>query len=280
MQFYWNRIRFLMLGICCLVLGVAVVQTHLVHGQHAFVPQETRLDLRPLLAKPVLSSEDCRALFRQTGLGPAAVAELRAKGPSGNAAILDYQDAVFSPGEIDCQPLVGGITREDQRLDASAPPFASLRPGDILVTLSTHSFGWKHGHAALVLDSDTALESLTLGTASVVTQTADWLRYSNYAVLRVKDLSAAVARAVAAAAFADLQDLPYRLHAGLLGDKVRPGGVTAVQCAYLVWYAWQRFGVDLDGNGGRLVTPRDFLRSDKLEVVQVFGLDLGSDPSA
>lgn len=266
-------IRFFMALVCCLALGVAAAQTHLLHGRHPFVPQDARLDLRALLEKPALSAEDQRTLLRQTGLGPAALQELRTKSAAGNAAILDYQDAFFTAAELDCQPLVGGITREDRRLGGSAPPFASLRPGDILVTLSTHSFGWKHGHAALVLDRDTALESLTLGTASLVTQTADWLRYSNYAVLRVKNLSAAAGQAVAAAALSDLQGIPYGLRAGLLGDKAPSGGAAAVQCAYLVWYAWQRFGVDLDGDGGRLVTPQDFLRSDKLELVQVYGMD-------
>jgi len=38
-----------------------------------------------------------------------------------------------------------------------------------------------------------------------------------------------------------------------------------------VWYAYNKFGVDLDSNGGMLAMVRDIALSDKAEVVQSFG---------
>lgn len=46
-----------------------------------------------------------------------------------------------------------------------------------------------------------------------------------------------------------------------------------MQCAYLVWYAWNHFGYDLDSDGGHFVTSADLLHSDLLEVVQVYAME-------
>ena len=40
-----------------------------------------------------------------------------------------------------------------------------------------------------------------------------------------------------------------------------------------MWYAYNAFGVDLDSNGGLVVTPRNIANSPLVEVVQVFGID-------
>ena len=61
-----------------------------------------------------------------------------------------------------------------------------------------------------------------------------------------------------------LYDIPYHLSAGFIGEKApdttKP--YFGMQCAYLVWYAWNHFGYDLDSDGGRLVTSADLLHSD------------------
>ena len=43
-------------------------------------------------------------------------------------------------------------------------------------------------------------------------------------------------------------------------------------CAHLVWYAYRSYGYDLDGDGGRIVTPKDLSKSSLLEPVQVVGV--------
>jgi hypothetical protein len=72
-----------------------------------------------------------------------------------------------------------------------------------------------------------------------------------------------------------LYDIPYHLSAGFIGEKAPDATEPyfGMQCAYLVWYAWNHFGYDLDSDGGRLVTSADLLHSDLLEVVQVYGME-------
>ena len=68
--------------------------------------------------------------------------------------------------------------------------------------------------------------------------------------------------------------VPYHLSAGFIGAKAPETDAPyfGVHCAYLVWYAWNHFGYDLDSDGGRLVTASDLLHSDLLEVVQLYGM--------
>ena len=72
---------------------------------------------------------------------------------------------------------------------------------------------------------------------------------------------------VAAYARKVLVGIPYRLGAGMVGDKDMNGRFWGTQCAHIVWAAYERMGYDVDGDGGWLVTPSDFLESGWLEVV-------------
>ena len=67
--------------------------------------------------------------------------------------------------------------------------------------------------------------------------------------------------------------IPYRLTTGILSKKYKKT-LTQSQCAHFVWYAYKKFGIDLDSNGGGLVKPQDIALSDKVDVVQVYGFDL------
>ena len=81
---------------------------------------------------------------------------------------------------------------------------------------------------------------------------------------------------VKAYALAHLKGVPYHLSAGFLGKKAPDVNASyfGLQCAYLVWYAWNAFGYDVDADGGRLVTASDILYSDCVEIVQCYGLDI------
>ncbi len=71
-----------------------------------------------------------------------------------------------------------------------------------------------------------------------------------------------------------LNDIPYRLTAGLFGEKYsEPGALAGTHCAHLVWEAYRMAGFDLDSDGGRLVTAKDIANSPLLEIVQIFGVD-------
>lgn len=182
-------------------------------------------------------------------------------------------------GATECVPLLGMFTMEDQ-LKEGKHELTQLQPGDILITLSTHSMGWRHGHAGLVIDEYTVLESVTLGTCSELCSTKHWEKYSNCVVLRIKGITPEEQKAVAQYAMENLVDIRYRLLAGVIGDKApgADGKNFGVQCGYLVWYAWYQMGYDLDSDGGKLVTVHDLLHSDQLEVIQIFGMDDNRNP--
>lgn len=164
-----------------------------------------------------------------------------------------------------CRPI-SLFTREEllTRRTHTLPP---LENGDILLTFSTHTFGWRHGHAGLVVDAEQGLvlEAQQLGSPSSLAQAEHWSRYPTLQVLRLKDADSEVRQAAAAYAAGSLAGLPYRLSSGLL--PARGEEIASVQCAYLVWCAYSRQGWDLDGDGGRLVTVADLASSPLLERI-------------
>lgn len=176
---------------------------------------------------------------------------------------------------VECIKLLGWFTMEDRVSQEDATPPRNLQAGDILVTLSTHSLGWRHGHVGLVLDTERVLECVTLGEKSHIVKTKHWGTYSNYVVLRVRGVTEEERHQVAEYAKTYLCNVPYQLTAGLFGEKAPEvdNENFGMQCAYLAWYAWNHFGYDLDGDGGRIVTAQDLLQSEKVEVVESLGMD-------
>lgn len=234
------------------------------HRTGYFVPDYDRI--------PLGEEYDYRAIFLQTGLGRPAVDKLLSTGDFDT--ILAAQDAFFRPPKSKCTPLLGWFTRED-RLELPGTPLVDLQPGDILITLSAHTAGWRHGHAGLVIQDGTTLESIVLGTDSTLASSAHWHTYSNYAVLRLKNVTPELQQQIVDYSLENLLGVPYRLTSGLLFSKAPAPdeGYFGLYCSYLAWYAWNQFGYDLDSDGGRLVTAYDLLHSDLLEVVQLYGMD-------
>ena len=188
--------------------------------------------------------------------------------------ILEAQETFFNPPNPKCNDMFSFFVKED-RMDETGVDFVDLQPGDILLSLSTHSFGWRHGHAGLVIDDESVLESEVIGTKSKINPLYHFGTYSNYAVLRIKDVTPKQQEEVVAFAKENLQDVWYSVAAGFVGDKAPSceSDDFRVQCAYLVWYAYNYFGYDLDSDGGCLVSTYDILHSDKLEIVQIFGMN-------
>lgn len=254
-------------------------QAFFAHRYGNFTPEYNKIEITYILDKDKLQKQDYETLLLQTGLGKSAIDYLIENDNNYRNTIKQYQNYFFDQKHIKCEPLLGIFTREDILLNDKSQeieiPFIDIRPGDVIVTTSTHSAGWRHGHSALVLGKGRTLESTVLGSNSVVSKLSDWQRYSNFAVLRVKNSTKGYGLSVAEYAYNNLVDIPYRLTSGLWGDKAKmlTAPTFGLQCGYLVWYAWQANGVDLDSDGGRLVTPNDILHSQQLEVVQLFGMD-------
>lgn len=166
-----------------------------------------------------------------------------------------------------------GIIKEEYASDASGrmrmvQDFSDLEDGDILVTDSTYCFIYRHGHAAIVVDAEQGitLEAYGIGTKSELSRVSEWRRYPHMLVLRL-DAPKEVRSAIADYAKEKLLGVPYRLTTGMIGDKDMRGKYWGTQCAHLVWAAFYEFGYDIDGDGGWLVSPEDFVKSSHLYQV-------------
>ena len=153
-------------------------------------------------------------------------------------------------------------------------PLAPLCDGDILYTPNTHTLDWRHGHTAIVTDAKKGiiLEHMSIGNTTVLSCSKKWGSYPAFAVLRYPDEK--TAKKAADFAKEKLTDVPYSIFAGLIEkDKSKNDEISSSHCSHIVWQAYKAVGVDLDSNGGRIVTPKDVAKSDKLKLVQIFGLN-------
>ena len=111
---------------------------------------------------------------------------------------------------------------------------------------------------------------MSVGNTAVLSSAQKWGSYPSFVVLRYPDEE----KAKKAAEFAKekLIDVPYSIFAGLLQkDKSKNEAVSSSHCSHIVWQAYKAIGIDIDSNGGRIVTPKDIAKSDKLRLVQIFG---------
>ena len=219
-----------------------------------------------------LSDTDYENILSQTGLGKPAVDKLIRTLKQGE--IQNYYNYYKQNKSFECvrEGLLAYheyITDEEgNRLQNL--PFADLQNGDIIITLSIHSFGWRHGHAAIVTDakSGTTVQAVMMGEESAYGNVSEFSQFPMVAVLRAKDTDAQTRQGIADYA-ANLVGIEYSLFVDMSADTEKFPETT--HCAHLVWHAYNKYGIDIDYNGGETVTPKDILKSDKLEIVQVYG---------
>lgn len=221
------------------------------------------------------TDEEYELIMSQTGLGKSAFDLLVSQGET--RKIEYYRDYFLMDKDYYCY-REGIFACHESIQDSNGefidnPPFADIREGDIIVTLSIHSLGWRHGHAAIVTDAKNGLcvQALMVGEKSDYGYVNTWKDFPMVALLRVKDQSEEKAEEVADFADESLIGLPYSLFSGIFTGRNADKVPYATQCAHLVWYAYYHFGIDISPQGGRIITPYDFLKSEKLEVVQVYG---------
>lgn len=244
------------------------------------VPSYPKLDLAPILEKETANwtDEDYELLSRQTGVLSRAVLEgLTA------SEIEAFQEAFFFEGTVEHEEVAAGLVYHDYLVDEKGQtfyaPIVPLEPGDVLVTSTSHLFGWRHGHAALVLE-DGILQSAVIGTNSDVTSFESgaglpWFRSaSNFMVLRLKGASKEARKAIADAAESCLVGVPYHFTAGIFTPKDQGTDPTDTYCSHLVWQAYKNAGYDIDPDGGPVCTPRDIANSSCFDVIQTYGFDI------
>ena len=219
-----------------------------------------------------LSDGEYQTVFTQTGLGKPALNKLmRSRNYS---EIEKYYNYYMQNKDFECY-REGLFAYHEYITDENGnkiqnPGFADLQNGDIIITLSILTFGWRHGHAAIVTDAKngTTVQAVMMGEQSALGNVGEWSEFPLVAVLRAKDTDVQTRQKIADYAKNNLVGLEYSLFAGFFGEEET---LTQTQCAHLVWYAYNQFRIDVDSTGGETVTPRDILKSDKLEIVQVYG---------
>lgn len=242
-------------------------------------PDYQKTDLAGVVIKDRLTDADYRTIFMQTGLGRDAADKLREQktGESRVAVFEGYQNDFFAKGDYQCRVYVH-IVHDERMVDKDGKikrsfQIADLRDGDILISKSTHSFGWRHGHAAIVTNAakGETMEALLLGNPAILDNTSKWETYTSFIQLRLKNHDEIDAKHIAKYAKKKVLGIQYGL---LTGIPVKaPDDIKKTQCAHLVWYPYEQFGYDLDSDGSWLVTPKDITGSDLLEVVQVYGVN-------
>lgn len=213
-----------------------------------------------------ISLQEENFLFYQTGLGRVGVEGVRKQCDSFSEFLEELQtyQKQFFKGD-------------------NEKKIVELKTGDVLVSMSQRLCYYPHGHAAIVIDGEknTILEARSYQAGSCVCTLSKWAKLSSFAVLRLKEevVRSFVEQGVenpakSAALYADenLEGLKYSLLKDIRYNDENPPQYT--QCAHLVWYAYYAVGLDIDKNRGLIVRPKDFLKSDVFDVVQIFGMDL------
>lgn len=242
-----------------------------------WAPDYARTDISANLEKDKLSENDYETLLKQTGLGRSVVDNLLATGEE--RTLYWIQNQFFSI-PLHIWEKNSPISREESVVDNSGNYVAGtniplLEDGDILITQNSFTFGWRHGHAAIVVDAKKrqTLESAVLGEDSDIQNVDKWENYPSFLVLRLKNTSVDERRTIAQEAITRLHRVPYGFGEGIWSAKHPDNKVKETHCAHLVWEAYRHFGYDLDSNGGRIVTPRNVANSPLLELIQVYGMN-------
>lgn len=235
------------------------------------LPSYAKEDITHIIDDKNASDSDMEFVFEQTGVCPQIARELIKSYDT--EMLLTLNERYFKEPENKRNYIFFPLTAEETNT-SSCTPLVPLKDGDILVTFNTHTCDWRHGHAAIVTDAENGeiLEHLSIGNVSDLGYARQWGRYPSFAVLRYPDEE--LAAKAAAYARESLVGVDYNILAGVVKkDKSDEAIPSSSHCSHIVWQAYKSQGVDIDIDKGMIVTPHDIAMSDKLCVVQIFGLD-------
>ena len=264
-------------AVCALIIGILTLIC--ASGQIAYEVAETfecwrpdyeKVDISPILDKEQLTDDDYTLLYAQTGLTKLGIDRALEKGSSGKKRILYIQDDYFEKHTVKHKKFAPYICFCQIEKHISN---IYLEEGDVVVDASTQLIGWRMGHSGLVTRTygvtGDVLQAAAIGTVSDIGDIDTFTNSPAFMVLSPK-VDKEIKQQVVKYAKENLLGISYDPFRGLFSSKNK---ITTTQCAHLVWYAYKQFGVDIDGNGGGLVTPQDFANSSNMEVVQVFGFN-------
>ncbi len=265
------RIIAAILAICIIIPSLLEIGTLLVGALwRPWTPDYEKASIEHVLEKEELTREDYDMLFKQTGLSQTGVDGLIASGRKYD--ILEIQEAFFCGVDYYYDvfaPFTGLFKTNDGNYC-----FAALENGDILFCPGSYFSFFKLGHISIVTDSRFRIVAEAQGYENdyEFVYAGDFLASPAYMILRPKaDLY--TREAAAAYTKTELYDTKYAITSGILTPKF-PESLEYTHCSHMIWYVYQRLGIDLDENGGIVVTPEDIANSKNVEIVQVFGIDI------
>ena len=255
------------------VMGIISVVT--LHNNAYFSPDYKKIDLAPILTKQTFSEEDYKTIFYQTGLGKYAIDSIR-NDDDFVERIEAFQAQFFKRNYTKCvrEAITTNMEYNVSKAGYQVKGFEifDVVPGYVLIMESSHSFGWRHGHAGIVISRTKTVEAPIIGEPSMVYDLSTWQYYPNFIMLRLKDADDAALKKIAEGAKKNLTGVVYSPLAGVFKKDTGPRP-ESVQCAHLVWQAFYNFDIDIDSDGGNIVTVNDIKNSDKFEIVQIYGYD-------
>lgn len=253
--------------------GILSVVT--LHNNAFFSPNYEKIDIIPILKKSVFNEEDYKTLFYQTGLGKSAINEIKDDEDFINR-VLSFQENFFKTNNVECvrEAITTCMEYSVSETGAYIKAFEifDVKPGYVIIMEASHSFGWRHGHAGLIIDENSVLEAPIIFEPATIYSLSSWEYYPNFMMLRLKDATDEQLKEIAKDAKEDLLGITYSPLAGVF-NKEQGNVPKTVQCAYLVWYAFYKQGINIDKNGDSIVTVQNIKNSDMFEVVQIYGYD-------
>ncbi len=255
------------------MLSFLIIQGVLIYLNPRYVPSVEAIDLTPILTKENLTEEDYALLFEQTGLTQPVIEEL-ATLPNFMDKMLTFQKDYLNDISVVPEFLPPITISEALRNNTGGTAGFTLAPyhnGYILLTKSTYTMNWRHGHAGIVIDEvrGITLEALNPGTYSMEQPISKWQYYPTFKMMRLKDTPQDTLDDIAAYASSTLKNLPYNI----LADKDQGQTPYDTHCSLLIWQAFHHFGYDLDATGGLFVSPKNIAMSPLLEVLQIYGFN-------
>ncbi len=239
-------------------------------------PKETKFEdisyiVNKLNKKESLTLNEFNTLSVQTGLSKTSIEKFLTKYEPNK--LYDYQnDHLKNQEEVISTFFLGSYQHE---LKNNHLPFVDVQNGDILITSTSHTFGYRHGHSGIVVDIDKGLtvESYTPFSNSKYDKLYTWLAFPEVMVLRLKEEYRDILSDVIEYTKNYLVGVKYSLLASTKAKFTTSTSPKKTQCSHLVWAAFYAYGIDLNSDGSWLVTANDIARSPYLEVVEVKGFN-------
>lgn len=252
-------------SIACIGLQISFVKADKIV---CWRPDYEEKDISAILEKSELDEHDYTVLYSQTGLTKIGIDRALEKGTTGKLHILEIQKDFFKEHKVINEFFAPFVCQD--KIDGRVS-YIYLEDGDIVVTSSTHISGWRAGHAGLVTDAQNGriLQASAIGETSSFGSMKDFHDRVNFIILSPRTDEATKSQVVK---FAE-ENLVGKIYDPTVGVFSKKNTSARTQCAHLVWYAYNKFGTDLDATGGPVVTPHDLLISPYVDIVQVFGIN-------